>query len=150
MVFIARYVRQSAPFPAHVADDGKISWSPPLLDFGSLSAPDGEERSKQTVYREPWSLPRSNSAYSTEPSVHGHRCHRFMRAVVCSRDDELFVYQRVLSPCSDLPANQREASPKDWKRHLDGSAMLLEAAGINGVVGGMRQALFWCFARMGA
>lgn len=28
--------------------------------------------------------------------------------------------------------------------------MLLKAAGINGVVGGIRQAIFWCFARMGA
>jgi hypothetical protein len=27
--------------------------------------------------------------------------------------------------------------------------MLLKAAGINGVVGGTRQAIFWCFARMG-
>jgi hypothetical protein len=26
--------------------------------------------------------------------------------------------------------------------------MLLEAAGVNGVAGGLRQALFWCFARM--
>lgn len=40
------------------------------------------------------------------------------------------------------------SSPRDWGRHLDGCAMLLEAAGINGSVGGMRQALFWCFARM--
>jgi len=35
-----------------------------------------------------------------------------------------------------------------WCRHLDGCAMLLEAAGINGVVGGVRQSLFWCFSRM--
>ena len=41
------------------------------------------------------------------------------------------------------------ASPRDWARHLDGCAMLIKAAGINGVVGGMRQAIFWCFARMG-
>ncbi|THX93177.1 hypothetical protein D6D08_02186 [Aureobasidium pullulans] len=40
------------------------------------------------------------------------------------------------------------SSPKDWTRHLNGAAMLLKAAGINGVVGGMRQAIFWCFARM--
>lgn len=40
------------------------------------------------------------------------------------------------------------SSPRAWCRHLDGCAMLLEAAGVNGVVGGVRQALFWCFARM--
>ncbi|KAL2060150.1 hypothetical protein VTL71DRAFT_9972 [Oculimacula yallundae] len=40
------------------------------------------------------------------------------------------------------------SSPKAWCRHLDGCSMLLEAAGINGVVGGVRESLFWCFARM--
>ncbi|KAH0370503.1 hypothetical protein KCU65_g2470, partial [Aureobasidium melanogenum] len=40
------------------------------------------------------------------------------------------------------------SSPKDWARHLNGAGMLLKAAGINGVVGGIRQAIFWCFARM--
>lgn len=40
------------------------------------------------------------------------------------------------------------SSPKAWGRHLDGCAMLLQAAEINGAVGGVRQALFWCFARM--
>ncbi|KAK5555031.1 hypothetical protein LTR46_006661 [Exophiala xenobiotica] len=40
------------------------------------------------------------------------------------------------------------SSPRAWGRHLNGCAMLLEAAGVNGVVGGVRQSLFWCFARM--
>ncbi len=40
------------------------------------------------------------------------------------------------------------SSPRAWGRHLEGCAMLLQAAGINGTVGGVRQALFWCFARM--
>ncbi|KAF2492524.1 hypothetical protein BU16DRAFT_465941 [Lophium mytilinum] len=39
-------------------------------------------------------------------------------------------------------------SPKEWRRHLDGCASLMEAVGINGCVGGVEQALFWCFARM--
>ncbi|KAF2091334.1 hypothetical protein K490DRAFT_31285 [Saccharata proteae CBS 121410] len=39
-------------------------------------------------------------------------------------------------------------SPKDWGRHLDGCAIMLQAANINGSVGGVNQALFWCFARM--
>jgi hypothetical protein len=40
------------------------------------------------------------------------------------------------------------SAPRAWSRHLNGCAMLLEAAGVNGVVGGVRQSLFWCFARM--
>ncbi|KAF6809600.1 hypothetical protein CMUS01_13649 [Colletotrichum musicola] len=39
-------------------------------------------------------------------------------------------------------------SPKAWRRHLDGCASLMEAVGMNGFVGGVEQALFWCFARM--
>ncbi|KIV88819.1 hypothetical protein PV10_08457 [Exophiala mesophila] len=40
------------------------------------------------------------------------------------------------------------SSPRAWAKHLDGCAMLLEVAGINGVVGGVREVLFWTFARM--
>lgn len=40
-------------------------------------------------------------------------------------------------------------SPKEWRRHLEGCANLLEAVGINGFVGGVEEALFWCFIRMG-
>lgn len=40
------------------------------------------------------------------------------------------------------------SSPNEWARHLDGCAMLITAAGIHGAVGGMKQAIFWCFARM--
>lgn len=39
-------------------------------------------------------------------------------------------------------------APKAWRRHLDGCAGLMQAAGITGFVGGVEQALFWCFARM--
>jgi hypothetical protein len=39
-------------------------------------------------------------------------------------------------------------SPNEWRRHLEGCANLLEAVGINGFVGGVEQALFWCFIRM--
>ena len=40
------------------------------------------------------------------------------------------------------------SSPRAWARHLDGCAILLETAGVNGAVGGVRQTLFWTFARM--
>lgn len=39
-------------------------------------------------------------------------------------------------------------APMAWERHLDGCASLIQAVGINGFVGGIEQALFWCFARM--
>lgn len=37
-----------------------------------------------------------------------------------------------------------------WRRHLDGCASLIRSLNINGFSGGMEQALFWCFARMGS
>ncbi|KAG9567158.1 hypothetical protein KCU71_g1823, partial [Aureobasidium melanogenum] len=58
--------------------------------------------------------------------------------------ESLALYQEAIR----LIAGELETSPKDWARHLNGAAMLLKAAGINGVVGGIRQAIFWCFARM--
>ncbi|OBT57532.1 hypothetical protein VE04_02125 [Pseudogymnoascus sp. 24MN13] len=44
--------------------------------------------------------------------------------------------------------NQLFGSPKEWRRHLDGCANLIEAIRIHGFVGEVEQALFWCFARM--
>lgn len=40
------------------------------------------------------------------------------------------------------------SSPRDWARHLEGCSSLIKAAGIDGTVGGIEQAIFWCFARM--
>lgn len=39
-------------------------------------------------------------------------------------------------------------SPRDWKRHLEGCASLVESFGITGFSGGLLQAVFWCYARM--
>lgn len=39
-------------------------------------------------------------------------------------------------------------APKEWRRHLDGCASLIQSVGIHGFSGGIEQALFWCFARM--
>lgn len=39
-------------------------------------------------------------------------------------------------------------APMAWERHLDGCAGLIQAVGINGTIGGVEQALFWCFVRM--
>lgn len=51
--------------------------------------------------------------------------------------------------CPILIADLDPGSPKMWRRHLDGSASLILSLGINGFSGGLEQALFWCFARMG-
>lgn len=40
------------------------------------------------------------------------------------------------------------ASPRDWRRHIEGCAALFEASGVNGFSGGLLQAVFWCYARM--
>ena len=42
------------------------------------------------------------------------------------------------------------ASPRDWRRHLEGCAALFDAFGVNGFSGGILQSIFWCYARMGA
>ena len=43
----------------------------------------------------------------------------------------------------------RVGSPKMWRRHLEGCAALIQSLNITGFSGGLDQALFWCFARMG-
>ncbi|KAN0114960.1 Fungal specific transcription factor domain containing protein [Hyaloscypha variabilis] len=40
------------------------------------------------------------------------------------------------------------ASPKNWRKHLDGCATLFESYNIHGFSGGVPQAVFWCYARM--
>nr|POE87938.1 uncharacterized protein CFP56_11167 [Quercus suber] len=55
----------------------------------------------------------------------------------------------VLASCVVLCVLEMlSCSPKAWRRHLDGCAALIQALGIQGSVGGLEQALFWCFARM--
>lgn len=41
------------------------------------------------------------------------------------------------------------ASAKDWRRHLEGCAALFDTFNINGFSGGVLQAVFWCYTRMG-
>lgn len=41
------------------------------------------------------------------------------------------------------------ASAQDWRRHLEGCAALFSNFGIHGFSGGLLQAVFWCYARMG-
>ena len=41
------------------------------------------------------------------------------------------------------------ASAQDWRKHLEGCAALFSTFGVNGFSGGLLQAVFWCYARMG-
>ena len=41
------------------------------------------------------------------------------------------------------------ASAQDWRRHLEGCAALFDAFRVHGFSGGLYQAVFWCYARMG-
>lgn len=41
------------------------------------------------------------------------------------------------------------ASPQDWRRHLEGCATLFDSFDVNGFSGGLMQAVFWCYSRMG-
>jgi len=41
------------------------------------------------------------------------------------------------------------ASSRDWRRHLEGCASLFDAFEVHGFSGGLEQAMFWCYARMG-
>ena len=41
------------------------------------------------------------------------------------------------------------ASPRNWRKHLDGCAALLSSYSIHGFSGGLLQGVFWCYARMG-
>ncbi|KAL2068374.1 hypothetical protein VTL71DRAFT_16472 [Oculimacula yallundae] len=78
--------------------------------------------------------------------------------------DSLELYQesiRQLAPC--LQAKEpnvlvtvcilacmelMSVSPKDWRRHVDGCAALIGSLNVNGLSGGLLQAVFWCYARM--
>ena len=60
-----------------------------------------------------------------------------------ARDPEVLV-----TACILCVLEMMSVSPRDWRRHLEGCAALLEHLGVNGFSGGLLQAVFWCYARM--
>ena len=40
------------------------------------------------------------------------------------------------------------ASPRNWRRHIEGCATLFDFFDVNGFSGGLLQGVFWCYARM--
>lgn len=58
--------------------------------------------------------------------------------------------EQVIAICVILCCMEMmSASGQDWRRHLEGCAALFDALGVNGFSGGLLQAVFWCYARMG-
>lgn len=54
----------------------------------------------------------------------------------------------LVTACILCVLEMMSASPRDWRRHLEGCAALFDAAATHGLCGGLEQAVFWCFARM--
>lgn len=79
--------------------------------------------------------------------------------------DSLELYQEAITLLAPLLQNRdllsvpictilcclemMSASAQDWGRHLEGSAALFDTFGVHGFSGGLLQAVFWCYARMG-
>ena len=60
-----------------------------------------------------------------------------------ARDPEVLV-----TACILCVLEMMSVSPRDWRRHSEGCAALFENLGVNGLSGGLMQAVFWCYARM--
>lgn len=69
---------------------------------------------------------------------------RRLTPLLQARDDSIIVICTVLCVMEMM-----SASARDWRRHLEGCAALFDAFGVNGFSGGLLQAVFWCYARMG-
>ena len=120
----------------------------------------------------------SNGAFAIQVPLLARRCPALLYAILAlsarqlerkegtqSSFDSLELYQeaiRLLNPLlqsRDLTIipicvilcclEMMSASPRDWRRHLEGCAALFDAFGVNGFSGGLLQSVFWCFARMG-
>lgn len=79
--------------------------------------------------------------------------------------DSLELYQEAIKSLAPLLADRdvkiipicvvlcclemMSASAQDWRRHLEGCAALFTTFGVHGFSGGMLQAVFWCYTRMG-
>ncbi|CAL5875281.1 uncharacterized protein PFLUO_LOCUS9586 [Penicillium psychrofluorescens] len=69
---------------------------------------------------------------------------RLLSPLLQVRDPKV-VAACVLLCCLEMMS----ARAQDWRRHLEGCAALFDAFGMHGFSGGLLQALFWCYARMG-
>ncbi|KAK6391644.1 hypothetical protein LTR65_004479 [Meristemomyces frigidus] len=54
----------------------------------------------------------------------------------------------LVAACILCALEMMSASPRDWRRHVEGCAALFEASSVHGFCGGSLQGVFWCYARM--
>lgn len=58
--------------------------------------------------------------------------------------------QQIITICTLLCClEMMSASAQDWRRHTEGCAALFDSFSVHGFSGGLLQAVFWCYARMG-
>ena len=69
---------------------------------------------------------------------------RLLAPLLQNRDLQVIPICTVLC-CLEMMS----ASAQDWRRHLEGCAALFSTFGVHGFSGGLLQAVFWCYARMG-
>lgn len=68
---------------------------------------------------------------------------RLLTPLLQAKDPNVLITVCILA-CLELMS----ASPRDWRRHVEGCATLFESFNVNGLSGGLLQAVFWCYARM--
>lgn len=95
-------------------------------------------------------------------ALSARQMERHQSAVTASRDSLQLYSEAIGALSSALDAKDpclvtacilcvlemMSASPREWRRHLEGCAALFEASGVHGLSQGVPQAVFWCFARM--
>jgi hypothetical protein len=69
---------------------------------------------------------------------------RLLTPLLQTRDPEAITVCVILCVLEMM-----SASGEDWRKHLEGSGALLDAFEVTGFNGGLLQAVFWCYARMG-
>lgn len=70
---------------------------------------------------------------------------RLLTPLLQVRDPQVIVICTLLC-CLEMMS----ASARDWRRHTEGCAALFDSFAVHGFSGGLLQAVFWCYARMGA
>ncbi len=68
---------------------------------------------------------------------------RLLTPILQAKDPNVLITVCILA-CLELMS----ASPRDWRRHVEGCATLFVSYGVNGLSGGHLQAVFWCYSRM--
>ncbi|KAI0378572.1 C6 transcription factor [Hypomontagnella monticulosa] len=68
---------------------------------------------------------------------------RLLASSLPTKDPDMLVTACILAVLELMSGN-----PHSWRRHIEGCAGLFDLFGVNGLSGGLLQAVFWCYARM--